>query len=291
MIKFSKIGVKVMDTIKFWDAFLSKKENFNLMKRIVGSSFPKNPETAEEALSFVSEKILIDNKKCLQDYDPNRNATAYFCFVIRRIIRDFRVQKWGRFRPPKSLLKQPNFLLVLVYKLLCWGKMPEEAVVEQLMDSGRDPELIKEAIWIIRDTYKNCENPKFQEVAMEDEGSGVEQQNHNFEEVSQAVGENPEDMLFQKQLQYLVRFIFQNDPIETNENHTVSEKINKFKKKMTHKFKATDKDRLFLRMVYQDGLKIPEAGRRLKWNKWRSYGKHRRLLTQLRQLVKIEDFK
>ncbi len=38
----------------------------------------------------------------------------------------------------------------------------EEAVVEQLMDSGRDPDLIKEAIWIIRDTYKNCENPKFQ---------------------------------------------------------------------------------------------------------------------------------
>ena len=280
-----------MDTLVFWDGFLSKKENFNLMKKIVRGSFPNNPETAEEALSFVSEKILIDNKKCLQDYDPTRNATAYFCFIIRRIIRDFRIQKWGRFRPPKSLLKQPNFLLILVYKLLCWEKRPEEAVVEELLDSGRDPNFIREAIEMIRDTYKNCENPKFQEVAMEDEGSGVKQQNHNFKEVSQAVGENPEDMLSQKQLQYLVRFIFQNNPTETNENHTVSEKINKFKKKMTRKFKATDKDRLFLRMVYQDGLKIPEAGRRLKWNKWRSYGKHRRLLTQLRVLVKIEDFK
>jgi hypothetical protein len=290
LIKFSKIGAKVVDTIKFWDAFLSKKENFNLMKRIVGSSFPKNPETAEEALSYVSEKILIDNKKCLQDYDPSRNATAYFCFVIRRIIRDFRVQKWGRFRPPKSLLKQPNFLLVLVYKLLCWGKMPEEAVVEQLMDSGRDPELIKEAIWIIRDTYKNCENAKFQEIPIEDEDSGTERQDHNFIEVSQAVGENPEDMLLNKQLQYLVRFIFENDPTEIRENYTVSEKIKKLKKKLEYKFRATDKDRLFLRMVYQDGLKIPEAGHKLKWNKWRSYGKHRRLLTQLRILVKIEDF-
>ena len=174
-----------MDTLKFWDAFLSKKENFNLMKKIVRSSFPNNPEIAEEALSYVSEKILIDNKKCLQDYDPDRNATVYFCFIIRRIIRDFRLQKWGRFRPPKSLLKQPNFLLVLVYKLLCWEKRSEEAVVEQLMNSGRDPDLIEEAIWIIRDTYKNCENPKFQEIPIEDEDSGAAQQNHNFEEVSQ----------------------------------------------------------------------------------------------------------
>jgi hypothetical protein len=260
-----------MDTLIFWDAFLSKKENFNLMKRIVRSSFPNNPETAGEALSYVSEKILVDNKKCLQDYDH------------------FRVHKWGRFRPPKSLLKQPNFLLVLVYKLLCWGKMPEEAVVEQLMDSGRDPDLIKEAIWIIRDTYKNCENPKFQEIPIED--SGVEQPDNRFEEVSQAVGENPEDRLLKKQLQHLAQSIFQNDPTEICENYAISEKINKFKKKMKYKFRATDKDRLFLRMVYQDGLKIPEAGRMLKWNKWRSYGKHRRLLTQLRLLVKIEDFK
>ena len=278
-----------MDTLIFWDAFLSKKENFNLMKRIVRSSFPNNPETAGEALSYVSEKILVDNKKCLQDYDPSRNATAYFSFVIRRIIRDFRVHKWGRFRPPKSLLKQPNFLLVLVYKLLCWGKMPEEAVVEQLMDSGRDPDLIKKAIWIIRDTYKNCENPKFQEIPIED--SGVEQPDNRFEEVSQAVGENPEDRLLKKQLQHLAQSIFQNDPTEICENYAISEKINEFKKKMKYKFRATDKDRLFLRLVYQDGMKIPEAGNKLKWNKWRSYGKHRRLLTQLRQLVKIEDFK
>ena len=289
MVEFSKMGANAMDTLKFWDTFLSKKENFNLMKRIVRSSFPNNPETAEEALSFVSEKILIDNKKCLQDYDPSRNATAYFCFVIRRIIRDFRIQKWGRFRPPKSLLKQPNFLLVLVYKLLCWGKMPEEAVVEQLMDSGRDPDLIKEAIWIVRDTYKNCEDSKFQEIPIEDQDSGVEQQNYNFEEVSQAAGEDPEDSLLKKQFQYLVRLIFQDDPTKIYENYPVSEKIHKFKKKLKYKFKATDKDRLFLRMVYQDGMDVPEAGRKLKWNKWRSYGKHRRLLTQLRMLVKIED--
>jgi hypothetical protein len=279
-----------MDTVKFWDVFLSKKENFNLMKRIVKSSFPNNPEIAEEALSYVSEKILLNNKKCLQDYDPSRNATAYFCFVIRRIIRDFRVDKWGRFRPPKSLLEQPNFLLVLVYKLLCWEKTPEEAVVEQLKDSGRDPDLIKEAIWTIRDTYKHCEDPKYQEIPIEDDGSVVEQQTHNFIEVSQAVGENPEESLFKKQLQYLVGLIFQDDPTEIQENYAISEKINKFKKKLKSKFRATDKDRLFLRMVYLDGLKIPEAGRKLKWNQWRSYGKHRRLMTQLRVLVKVEDF-
>ena len=290
MVEFSKMGANAMDTLKFWDVFLSKKENFNLMKRIVNSSFPTNPEIAEEALSYVSEKILVDNKKRLQDYDPSRNATAYFCFIILRIIRDFRVEKWGRFRPPKSLLKQPNFLLVLVYKLLCWEKMPEEAVVEQLKTSGRDPDLVKEAISIIRDNYKNCENPKFREIPIEDDSSGVEQQTHNFEEASQAAGENPEDSLLIKQLQYLVRLIFQDDPTEIHESYKVSEKINTFKKKLKSKFRATDKDRLFLRMVYLDGLRVPEAGRKLKWNQWRSYGKHRRLLTQLRVLVKVDDF-
>jgi hypothetical protein len=279
-----------LDTTAFWDAFLSEKENFNLMKKIVVSSFPNNPETAEEALSFVSEKILVDNKKHLQDYDPSRNAKAYFCFVIRRIIRDFRVQKWGRFRPPQSLLKQPNFLLVLVYKLLCWEKRSEDAVVERLIDSGRDPDLIKESIWMIRDTYKNCDKPKMREVPMEDEDIGEEQHYQDFEEASKTVGENPEDRLFKKQIQYLVQFIFQNDHTELHENYTVSEKFGKLKNKLQSKFKATDKDRLFLRMVYQDGMKVPEAGNRLKWNKWRSYGKHRRLITQLRHLVKIEDF-
>ena len=280
-----------MDTSKFWDAFLSKKENFNLMKKIVTSSFPSNRETAEEALSYVSEKLLVDNKKRLQGYDPSRDAKAYFCFVVRRVIRDFRIQKWGRFRPPKSLLKQPNFLLVLVYRLLCWEKRPEEAIVERLKDSGKDPDLIKEAIWMIRDTYKNCENPKSQDIPIEDEGFGAEQHDHHYEEVSQAVGENPEDRLLKKQLQHLVGFIFHNDHAEGDQNNTVSEKISKFKRKMKKKFRASDTDRLFLRMVYLDGMKIPDAGNILKWNKWRSYGKHRRLITQLRQLVTVEDFK
>ena len=79
--EYSKNGAHTMDALKFWDVFLSKKENFNLMKRIVKSSFPDNPETADEALSYVSEKILVDNKKRLQDYDPSRNATVYFSFM------------------------------------------------------------------------------------------------------------------------------------------------------------------------------------------------------------------
>jgi len=164
-------------------------------------------------------------------------------------------------------------------------QMHEQSSIE-MSDHEQD---IKEAIWIVRDTYKNCEDSKFQEIPIEDQDSGVEQQNYNFEEVSQAAGEDPEDSLLKKQFQYLVRLIFQDDPTKIYENYPVSEKIHKFKKKLKYKFKATDKDRLFLRMVYQDGMDVPEAGRKLKWNKWRSYGKHRRLLTQLRMLVRIED--
>jgi len=74
-------------------------------------------------------------------------------------------------------------------------KMPEEAVVEQLKISGRDPDLVEEDISIIRDTYKSCENPKFREIPIEDDGSGVELQTHSFEKASRAVGENPEDSL------------------------------------------------------------------------------------------------
>ncbi len=147
------------DTSESWRKFLS--ENYGILEKTVQARFPGEPENAEEAISYVSEKLVEDNMRRLRNYDPKQGAKpeTYFRALVKYLTSRFFEKDRGHFRLPDGLRKQNDFLLDLIYKHLCWERMPETDVVEYLRQSahgGRRSSVIREAVQIIRDSYPNC---------------------------------------------------------------------------------------------------------------------------------------
>lgn len=272
-----------MDTPEFWEKFLS--ENYGFLERIVQRRFQGNVETAKEALSYVHEKLVEDNWRRLRLYDPKRGAKpeTYFHLVVNKRIDDFLQTIRGRFRLPAWLIKHGNFLLMVVYKHLCCEGMSENDVFEYLKTSApghRNPSIIKEAILIIRNKYPNCGEARKKEVLMDDE-------NCHSAEKAHAEGpshyQSPEAQIMGKEGDEYVQSIY--DLIMIGSTVSNRPEIQKVKKKLRQKFNPSDEERLFLRMVYQDGMNVSAAGQQIGWSKFAAHGRHRRLLKRLRRII------
>jgi len=278
-----------VDTPEFWKKFLS--ENHGLLKRIVQRRFQGNVETAEKALSYVHDKLVEDNWRRLRLYDPKRGAKpeTYFRFVVNKRIDDFLQTIRGRFRLPAWLIKQGNFLLMVVYKHLCLEGMSENDMFEYLKTSApghRDPSIIKEAILIIRSKYPNCGEAREKEVLMGDENchsaerAHAEVPSHYQSPEAQIIGKEGDEYV---QSIYDLIMIGPDNELKADLNRPETEKI---KEKLRQEFNPSDEERLFLRMVYQDGMNVSAAGQQIGWKF--AHGRHRRLLKRLRRIIEDE---
>lgn len=279
-----------MDILKFWDEFLSKKENYKLIERTVRASLKKSSiyqqDIIEDAISYVSEELLKNNKKRLQAYNPAkdqcRDGKAFFYFIVCRIVRDYEIHKFGRYRRPKSIMDNPDFLVILVYDLLYRQKLSDDEVVEQLRDAGREPVLVKEAIRIVRDTYNDRDRPKLGQVSIEDLNSIAVQNQKTLHPVSQ----DPSDILLIKQIGYLLSMVFNERIIdEIPDDHMLPRHIRKLSAELNDKFQVSDIERKFLRLVYLDGMKVGVAGKSAGWNNSVAKEKHRQLKRKLRKIL------
>ncbi len=270
--------------LEFWKAKLST--HYNLLEKAVQKRFRSDPENAEEALSYVSEKLLEDDMRRLRLYDPSRGAkfTTYLSVLAQRLISRFLEQKRGRFRFPKWLADQKNALWLMVYELMCKERRPETDVVETVKDSAiknRDETVIQEAIWVVHKKYPNCGKQKEKEVSTGDENDySKESEPHS----SSFHHLNPEEQVVLGQ-----RILISESILAESEEDISwdagSENLMGFKKRLSREFKATPVKRLFLRMIYQDGMSVSAAGRQLGWNANQASGQHRRIMTQLREII------
>jgi RNA polymerase sigma factor (sigma-70 family) len=96
---------------------------------------------------------------------------------------------------------------------------------------------------------------------------------------------SPINQIIWKQIKILIASILQKNPNEESTIYPASEKLKRLTQKIKNEFKATDEERLFLRMIYQDGMKVTVAGRKLGWNRNQSHGRHRRLMERLRKVI------
>ncbi len=270
---------------EFWKTFLT--EHYALLQGIVQRRFhvyfsankarlsgeqARNTEMAEDALPFVSEKLLEDDCRHLKNYDPKRGATekTYFTVLVQRLLSRFFEETKGRYKPSAWLLKQGHFLLMLVHKHLCWERMPEDDVVEYLKNTasdGRNPLFVREAIQIIREKYPNCGEPR---PSMEDEGEHTD-------------GVTPEELLVRRETEKIVRSILLGP--EDDDDPSIFPVIRSLQEKINRDFNPTDEQRLFLRMIHQDGMRIIAAGEKLGWSNFKAQGQNRSLRKKLRQLA------
>ncbi len=270
---------------EFWKDFINRhyqllekivqtrfKVNFRLDEKALSGEQSRNMEMAEEARSFVCEKLAEDDYRRLRNYDPARGAKpeTYFNALVKRLLSKFFEETKGRYKPPKWLLRQDNFLLTLIHKHLCWEKMPEHDVTEYLRTSAfgnRNPSFIREAIQIIQDKYPDCGESAPPEIENADPADSV----------------TPETQLIRKEKQKIIRAILLGP--DDDASPSVFPVIRTIQENIRQQFNPTKEQRLFLRMIYQDGIGIADTGKKLGWTKYKAQGQIKSLRKKLRQIA------
>ena len=266
----------------FWKAKLTA--HYSLVENEVRRYFANDPEKAEDALSDVLERLVEDDMRRLRLYDPSRGAKfkTYLSLLVRRLISKHLSRKQKRLRFPKWLERQDNSLWFLVYQLLCWDARSETDVMEYLKTSapgGRSQEAVWEAIQVIREQFPNCGKKESQEMTTDREDYGSEDAPNAgsaFHHLS------PEEQVALRQRMAISQTILAESEDTVHES---SKGMDKMRRKLNQKFRLTPEKRLFLRLIYQDGMRVSEAGRVMGWNANQASGHHRRLMERLRDIL------
>ncbi|MBU1167957.1 MAG: hypothetical protein KKD44_00185 [Proteobacteria bacterium] len=270
---------------EFWKAKLTRL--YPLLEKSVKRRFQNDSEKASDALAFVSEKLVEDNMRRLSLYNSSLGATfeTYFSVLVQRLISKFIENSRKRRRFPKWLERQGNDLWHLVYRLLCWELKSETDVVDYLESTApgkRDEHIVWEAVWVIRENFPNCGKNQVLEVVTDqtdfDSGDGLNC-NPAFHHIS------PEEQMAFSQLMSLADAIFTEPHRDDSIEEAVTGELSDIKNRLRLKFNPSHEKRLFLKMIYQDGMSVSSAGRMLGWTTHQASGHHRRLMDQLKDIL------
>jgi len=270
-------------SVEFWDRYL--EENYDDLKKMVFRSFSGNAQTAEEAFSYVLEKLLEDKRKKLAAYEGKNGASekTWLFFICRRLISDFVRSRKGRCKIPQWLLNVGNMLMIRTYDFLCCQKMSADDASEYLRDrvpGGRNPEMIQESIAMIAEKYPKCTEDHDREEELEEGNIASESR------------KNPHEDMEHKELSSIYRFILDIAGEEDKDNWDWTG-VADLKKKIGEKFLCSEKNaeeqRLFLRMIHYDGMNAAEAGRYFGWDRFHARDVHTALLEKLRKIIGKDD--
>ncbi len=262
----------------YWDSYIVA--NKKLIQHLIYQRCPTQAELREDVLSHVWEKLLEDDRRRLKLFDPQRGGSrlTYFRTVVNRLITGYFQSRFGRFRPPKALLRQNDYLLIRIYKYLCFERMRLPDLINYLKSVV--PGKVKQAhienkVDFILEHYPGCGEVREDAVDVDETKLGStdpSQENH-------MISAHWAD-LFQ---------LIVNPDISFKTDKTVQpmhqSEMERIREKLRLHFTISPEKRLFLRMIYQDGMSIASAGRQLGWNKNQATGHHRRLILQLRSLL------
>jgi DNA-directed RNA polymerase specialized sigma24 family protein len=92
-------------------------------------------QAAEDFTSSVHLKLLQDDYHVFRKFRGDSQLGTYLVLVITNQGRDFRIQKWGKWRP-SAAAKRFGPLAVMLETLLYGERFPYSEAVQQLVPSG-----------------------------------------------------------------------------------------------------------------------------------------------------------
>ncbi len=115
-------------------------------------------DTAEEAITYITEQLTKDNWRRLRKYKPVSEFKTYLMTVVSNLLVDFARKKYGRKRVP-GWIKKRGVLWSKIYMLLCIERQSNNDVAEQMADDNKNPAIVEEAIWVIKEEVTDCGQP------------------------------------------------------------------------------------------------------------------------------------
>lgn len=224
---------------------------------------------AEEAALAVIDGLASEQWRRVRAFSGRSSFSAYIRALSARLLEDFARRRFGRRRPPLWLQTFGGFWLRL-FQALCLERLPSYEAVERVRSSwqAEPPPNLEEAAHQILARIPDCGTAQGEETELAEEhgvageGSAEIAERRQQEELLQAVASlllNRQD----KPPQHLVQ--------RYRDLH----------------LDLSGEEILLLRLCYQDGLSVAEAGKKLGLNRFQAHGRLRRLLQRLReQLVR-----
>lgn len=239
-------------------------ENLNLLDRLASRRF-SNQTLAEEACVYTLEKMEEEQGRRLAGYDGRARFSSYFAAVALRLFEDFSRTKFGRRRPPAWLQKLGGVWLQ-IYTLLCLERHEMMAAVEIMISRHRLSRATSEHMGhTIKSNVTNCGSHQGQEVHMDEE----EQTDQDCDPVAEHLDQQQKKLFFQA----LFQIVTSESPAT---NHAT------FPSLQNLAMNLSGQEKILLKLCYQDGLPISEAGRMVGLSSNQIHGKMRRLFSRLR---------
>lgn len=183
---------------------------------------------------------------------------------------------------PKWLRNQGP-LWQYAWKLLCLKRLSSEEAFQVLLDEAesRQEGYLRETIAEIQETcprnraIRSLGGGIDESAEVEDEDSGGSE----IEVGESSVGGEPQERHFMRIFGLLQRLLPETPA------QRLEERVQAWIDCLRREVVLKDEEFLLLKMVFDEGLSVSEAGRRLQWNINEVSGRHRRLLQRLRKAL------
>lgn len=225
---------------------------------------------AEEAALAVFDGLNADNWHRLRAYNEKATFATFVRTLIARLLEDFARTRFGRVRPP-LWVKALGGIWEKLFTALCLERLPVldavEVVLQRQPDIGKN--VIERAAYDLLARISDCGMHQGLEVAYEEENSFVGGQGKPI----------PDRFLEEQQKKELLEAIFQ--LVLGLEDFQVSETL--LKKINQLRIRLSPEEKLLLKLCYQDGLGVTQAGEMLGMSRFQAHGKKRRLMARLKE--------
>jgi RNA polymerase sigma factor (sigma-70 family) len=223
-----------------------------------------------ESVNFVLERLQENNWERVRKHTGSGSMKAYLNRVIQRLLHDFARKKFGRKQQPKWLDAQPPFWKK-VHRLLCLERFSVQDVMQLLgeeVPGGRTDSSLREAITVIRTKDRDCGRSLTitESVSLQD-----------VPEPS-VKGTNGDELARHCDLVEMVyRHLTDKEPDAPEATPlTAAAQV------LSGDLVLESEERLLLRMIFEDGMKVTQAGRMLGLSAHAIHGQLRRLLARIK---------
>ncbi len=229
---------------------------------------------AEEAALYVLNRLEEDDYHRLRSFRGRAKFSTYLSSLCIRLLEDFSRKKYGRLRPPTWITDLGGIWLVL-FQLLCLQRLAVADAVETVV--ARSGNLVRaeveNAAWKILERIIHCGRHQGKEVSFDEPNENTLQERARMHSPSPT----PEQQVLAKEREIFFELLFSRSDQRISEVPAKSG----FTEKISLDLDA--KERLLLKLCFQEGLSVTRAGKMLGLNANQVHGKLRRLLSRLRQ--------
>lgn len=269
--------------------------HWDLLNQLARRRFPERGSAeasnlAEEASLYVLNRLEEDDWLRVRQHRGQSSFRTFLAQVTQRLLEDFWRQKYGRPRVP-AWIKALGPLWERAYRKLCRERLPAPTVIEEMraaFDPGRDPAALEEIVKAIRARIIDCGALPADkaERPMADFPDSFD-----VDGVAESAARTPsvEEGVVAEQRSHLLKVIAAWLDPERAAGSGAAPDDNPLAaalRKLPDRLRLTPEERLLLRLVYQEGMTVTDAGQRLGLGVNSVQGKMRRLLERIRSALR-----